>query len=88
MRAKLIKDHLYTDVYGYRGREIWISSEANTIRKPEKLFFYYIDGNCAVTDKILLPWYPRFQTRLEAIEHAEKRINNIQLETELLKKLA
>ena len=84
MKAKLIKDHVYDNVYGYNSHEIWICSEVNSHQKSENLFFYYIDGNTAVTKKQLLPWYPRFKTIEEAINHGQKRIDNIQLETKLL----
>ena len=87
-KAIHLKDHLYDDVYSYHGHEIWICSETSTIEPYRKLFFYYIDGNEAVTKKQLLPWYPRFKTMNDAINHGQKRIENINLESALIKKLA
>ena len=88
MKAIHLKDHLHDNVYGYNNHEIWICKEAAKLQKGGILFFYYIDGNEAVTNKILLPWYPRLQTKLEAISHGEKRIENMNLESALIKKLA
>lgn len=87
MKAKHIKDHLYHDVYGYRGHEIWVTAERDKLRKGKKRFYYYIDGNEVIGKKQLLPWFPRFQTMDEAIAHGEKRIENMNLESALLKKL-
>lgn len=88
MEAVHLKNHLYDDVYSYRGHEIWVSSEPNNLKEGKKRFYYYVDGNQAVTKKQLLPWYPKFQTMEEAIKHGQKRIENMNLESVLLKKLS
>ena len=82
IKAVLNKDHLYKEVYDYKGHEIWLI-ERNEMGKGK--YSYYIDGNTLVSKGDMLPWFPRLQTKEEAIKHGEKRIDNLSIEQGFLR---